>query len=112
MKISDWEVLVGRASTGAEVVQLSVQFLAQWPADRLAALPAECRPPLAMHTVAHVSDYALKLVQARLAYHSPSQELDAMATFFAAATTRLAQLLSTKPRNLIVPFFNKDTDTV
>jgi hypothetical protein len=109
MKTAEWVSAINSASTGADVVQLCVNFLSEWPAQERGALPQGCEPPFSMHTVAHVMDYAVRLVQARLRDEQRSEELDAMATFFAAAATRLSQLLSTKPEGIRVPFFMRDT---
>jgi hypothetical protein len=61
-----------------------------------------------MNTAAHVMDYAFELVQTRLREDRPSEELDAMATFFAAAATRLSRLLAAKPSGIKLPFFSQD----
>jgi hypothetical protein len=109
MKTAEWVSLVNGTPSGADVVQLCVKFLSEWGAERRRALPTGCEPPFNMHTVAHVMDYAFQLVQTRLHEERPSEELDTMATFFAAAATRLAQLLATKPAGTYAPFFMQDT---
>jgi len=99
--------MVQGATSVPEAVKLCVGFLAAWDAGLREKLPKSCQPPLAMNSEAHVSSYAFRLVQERLRESKPTPELDAMATFFAAAATRLAQLLTAPPRyGFPVPFFN------
>lgn len=109
MNTAEWISLVNNASSGADVVQLCVNFLSEWSGAQRRALPKGCEAPFKMNTAAHVMDYAFELVQARLREEHPSEELDTMATFFAAAATRLSHLLAAKPEGIRVPFFMRDT---
>lgn len=104
----EWLAWVQAAPDSAEVVKLCLKYLAQWSPEQLEVLPKDLRPPLAIHTPENVSDYAYVLVRARLKDPQPSAELNAMATFFAAAATRLSQLITTRPEGFRVPFFMKD----
>jgi hypothetical protein len=52
-----------------------------------------------------VSEYAHRLTAARLKEYSPTAELDMMATFFAAASTRMSKHL-TSPLRFGVRLFN------
>ncbi|HEX3062093.1 MAG TPA: hypothetical protein VHP55_05465 [Usitatibacter sp.] len=104
--VAQWITAVHNAPAAPEVLKLCVEFLATWDAGLREKLPKSCQPPLAMNSAANVSSYAFHLVQERLRQPRPNAELDAMATFFAAATTRLAQLLAAPRYGFPVPFFN------
>ena len=104
----DWLVLVGAAPDPTEVVKISLTFLSKWTSDQRGSLPKSLQPPLAIHTPQNISDYAFALVQGRLKDAHPTAELDAMTSFFAAAATRLSQLLTVKGEGYRVPFFMRD----
>lgn len=100
-------MLVGGAADPTEVVSICLKYLSLWSAEQRRALAKDLQPPLAIHTPQNVADYALVLVQGRLKDEHPSLELDAMASFFAAATTRLSRLLAAQPEGNRIPFFVK-----
>jgi len=103
-----WVSTIHGATSAPEVVKLCAGYLALWGPDLRARLPESCQPPPAMKSEANVSSYAFHLVHERLRLPRPSAELDAMATFFAAAATRLAQLLAAPRGGIPVPFFNAE----
>ena len=108
MSAADWVAVVSSQPAAVEVVQTCVDFLANWTIEQRSRLPEPSKPPLAMSNDAHVSVYAFQLAQERLVQDDPIDELDAMASFFAAAAARLSRLL-TVPRQTIspTPFFDR-----
>ena len=104
----DWTAWVGAAADPPDIVNLCVQYLSLWSVEQLGALPERLRPPSAIRTAENIADYAFTLGRARLKEPHPSAELNAMATFVAAAATRLSQLLTAKAHGVRVPFFTKD----
>jgi len=108
MTAGDWVAVVSSQPAAVEVVQNCVDFLSNWTSEQRARLPEPSRPPLAMSTAAHVNVYALQLAQDRLLNDRPIDELDAMASYFAAAASRLSHLLAA-PRHAYspVPFFDR-----
>jgi len=108
MNAADWVAVVSSQQAAPEVMQTCVDFLSNWTIDQRARLPETCKPPFAMSNHAHVSVYAFQLAQERLVDERPIDELDAMATFFAAAASRLSHLLAV-PRGAAapLPFFDR-----
>ena len=108
MTAVDWVDVVRSRRAATEVVHTCVGFLSHWTAEQRAKLPESCQPPLTMTNDAQVSAYALRLAQARLLEARPGAELDAISAFFAAAATRLSQLLTpAKSSGTVAPFFNR-----
>jgi len=102
---ADWITTVHGATSAAEVVKLCAGFISLWGPGLRAKLPESCLPPLALKGDSQVSSYAFLLVRERLRT-KPSVELDALATFFSAAATRLAQLLAAPRGGVASPFFH------
>jgi len=90
---ADWLGSVRFAGSEAQLLGAVNAFLATWSREQLAALPKDCRPTR-LDGLEAVSDLAFALVR-----HECSLEpidhpaiLQAMAQFFAAASTRAAEL--------------------
>ncbi|HSS28788.1 MAG TPA: hypothetical protein VLL50_12625 [Usitatibacter sp.] len=93
----DWIASARFAASETELLRLANEFIATWSREQLAALPGDCR----MHRIESlegIGDLAFALVR-----HECSLEpldhpaiLQAMAQFFASASTRGAELRAWK----------------
>ena len=88
-----WIGAVNLAGSEAEIVRLADEFMKTWSREQLAALPGDCQ----VRTLANleaVSDLAFSLVRHECALEPVNHPaiLQAMAQFFAAASTRGAAL--------------------
>ena len=89
----DWVASARFAASEAELLRLANEFIATWSRDQLAALPGDCRVKR-VESLEDLGGLAFALVR-----HECSLEpidhpaiLQAMARFFAAASTRGAEL--------------------
>ncbi len=90
-----WQNTITSAKTTTEVVAAAKEFLSSWTPEQIAALPADCRPS-EMNDPDDVSGYAFTLVQKQCAGENRSPALNAMATFFTAASIRLSEIVAPK----------------
>jgi len=93
MNSTHWRQRLSVARDAGAVVGVARDFLAEWTPDQLAALPESCRPG-AMSDGDDLNAYAFTLVHAQTNDPQSAAPLDAFATFFAAATARVALILA------------------
>ena len=86
-----WQARLAAALDLGAVLLVAQEFLREWTIEELDRLPAGCFPPPMTHAD-EVSGYALTLVQLQYKSLAEGDELEKMATFFAAATTRLSEI--------------------
>ena len=85
---------VNTAPSQAHVLSISRRYVEAWPTTELARLPEGCRP-LRIVAAADIHYWALALRYADAAFQGAPRDAAAMkemSTFFAHASTRLAQL--------------------
>src|SRR2546421_8492206 len=88
-----WQARLQHAIKPADVVSISNEYIASWPAPAIAKLPADCRPDFSSEPD-EVASMAFRLVQQQRLYSNNSSELDRMANFFADASARLSQIIA------------------
>ncbi len=89
-----WQNAIASAARKSDVVAVARHFLSSWSPEQIAALPRNCRPG-EMNEAEDVADYAFILVSEECAADQ-SPALKAMASFFAAASTRLSEISAPK----------------
>ena len=94
MENSQWIARVSTAQGSGAVLQIVDEFIASHDTEKLATLPAECRPPR-LDTPADVASYAYTLAR-----HPPPCDgaplIEALSAFFARASIRLAEIEAPK----------------
>ena len=90
-----WQNTITSAKTANEVVAAAKAFLSSWTPAQIAALPEGCRPG-EMGTPDDVTGYAFTLVQKGCAGDHQPPVLNTMASFFAAASIRLSEIVAPK----------------
>lgn len=87
-----WQWRLDDATSAAEVVEVTRDFLATWTPEEFAALPEDCRPGKIVDGD-DVADIAFTLVQRSCEdAHLSDERLQRMAGFFTHALQRLSQL--------------------
>ena len=85
------------ACTSADgVLKIAREFVGAWPAEKLAALPAQCRPER-LETPDQISDLAYCLARAQLSGAQHAPHIHSLAMFFTSASERLSRLLVVIP---------------
>lgn len=97
-----WQKIIASAARKSDVVAAARDFLSTWTPEQIAALPAECRPG-EMNEPHDVADYAFTLVSKQCADEDQPPALNAMASFFAAASIRLSEISAPKDYELRRP---------
>jgi hypothetical protein len=87
--------LVACTSAGG-VLQLAQEFAGAWPAEKLEALPEQCRPDR-LQTADEIGDLAYCLARAQLSGAHDAPHVHAMAMFFTGACERLSKLAVSIP---------------
>ena len=87
-----WLARLAAAKTQAEVLGLCRRYLSSMAAADRARLPIACRP-IPIEDATDLSAYALQLVRYHCAVEDAPAIVLRMATFFAHANVRMAQLL-------------------
>jgi hypothetical protein len=91
-ELYEWTQSLNEARTDDVVLANIHEFLSKLTPDQLMALPDECRPPR-IGNAAQVSDYAYTLVRRDCeAPPDAVRDLHLIASFFALASQRLAQI--------------------
>jgi hypothetical protein len=90
-----WQTVIASAGTAKEVVAAAREFLSTWTEAQIAALPEDCRPG-EMNNADDVAGYAFTLVQEQCIGEDQPPALNAMASFFASASTRLSEIVAPK----------------
>src|SRR5258706_6055113 len=88
-----WARRLENARDADAVVQAARDFLSEWTPDELSALPASCRAP-ALRDVEDLAVYALTVTQEHCRDDQQRPELNGMAAFFSAASTRASLILA------------------
>lgn len=88
-----WQQRLSGALTEDEIIRLVKDYLAAWTPEELARLPLNCRPG-AIKDGEDVTSYAFAMVQHQCMAGPHEAELDHIATFFAAASHRISQILA------------------
>lgn len=86
-----WQARLAKALDVGAVLQVANEFLSEWTVSELEKLPFGCLPPPMTHAD-EVSGYALTLLQLQYKSLAEGAEMEEMATFFAAAATRLSEI--------------------
>ena len=86
-----WQARLASALDVGAVLHVAQDFLAEWSAEELNRLPLGCFPPPMTHAD-EVSGYALTLLQLQYKSLAEGEEMETMATFFAAAAGRLSAI--------------------
>jgi hypothetical protein len=108
--VSDnWIQRLQGARDATAVLTIATDFLFKWKPAELAELPGDCKPPV-IHTADDISAYAYTLGQARCKDDQLLPQLNEMAVFFAAASTRLSQLYAESRASNSGRFFIKLDD--
>jgi hypothetical protein len=89
----DWQQRLWLSRSSDAVVDLVREHVATLSRDELYSLPPTCRP-VRIDSAEDVARYAFYLVSERCGSRQGSSELHRLASFFSAASTRLAQLLT------------------
>ena len=90
-----WVDSVRKTASIGELLDMARKYIASWDAERLRALPPECRPG-PMVSSDDLSAYALALVRNRISLPNGADRGDAeeLGTFFVAAAARLAEIIA------------------
>ena len=67
-------------------------FSRAWPADKIDAMPPQCRPGR-LETADDVANFAYTLARAQLSGNANTHDVHAMAMFFTDASARLSRML-------------------
>ena len=97
-----WQKMIASAARKSDVVAAARDFLSSWSPEQIAALPPDCRPG-EMNEAEDVIDYAFILVSKQCAAEHQPPALNAMASFFAAASMRLSEISAPKDFTLRRP---------
>lgn len=89
----DWQKSLWLSRSPDAVVDLVREHVATLSRDELHSLPPTCRP-VRIENAEDVARYAFYLVSERCGSRQGSSELHRLASFFSAASTRLAQLMT------------------
>jgi len=89
----DWQQRLWLSRSTDAVITLVREHVATLSRDELHSLPPTCRP-VRIDNAEDVARYAFYLVSERCGSRQGSSELHRLASFFSAASTRLAQLLT------------------
>jgi hypothetical protein len=92
-KDSIWARRLENARDAEAVVQAARDFLSEWTPEELSALPEGCRAP-ALRDVDDLAIYALTVTQEHCRDDQQGPELNGMAAFFTAASTRVSLILA------------------
>ena len=90
-----WQKAIASATRKSDVADVARAFVSSWSPEQIAALPAGCRPG-EMNQAEDVADYAFMLVSKQCAVENAPPALNAMASFFAAASMRLSEISAPK----------------
>jgi hypothetical protein len=93
MSTTDWTQRLKGVRSSEDVVWIAQEYLATWSPERIEGLAPNCRPAR-MSDADDVSLFAFTLVQEQCRAGVHSAELQAMANFFAAAASRISQILA------------------
>ena len=92
-----WQEQLDGAHTESQVVMVVKDFVASLEPWQVATLPAHCRPGK-FFDANDVTEYAFTLIRSESDDDTESARLvDRLSAFFAAASIRLAQILSSQP---------------
>ena len=94
MRKSRWRDELEAATTDKDVVNVARDFVALLAREELASLPKNCQP-VSIETCEDIAQWALRLVQESLNYHSETagiQLLREISEFFAEASSKLSEL--------------------
>ena len=97
-----WQKAIQSAARTSDIVAAAREFVSSWTPEQIASLPAECRPG-EMNNAHDVADYAFTLVSKQCADEDQPPALNAMASFFAAASIRLSEISAPKDYTLRRP---------
>lgn len=89
----DWQQRLWLSKSTSAVVEVVREHLAKLPPDDLASLPSSCRP-MRVDNAEDVASYAFYLVSEGCGTRDAGSTLPRLASFFSAASTRLAQLMT------------------
>jgi hypothetical protein len=89
----DWQQRLWLSRSTEAVVDVVRQYLATLSRDELHSLPPTCRP-VRIDDAEDVARYAFYLVSERCGSRQCTSALHRLASFFSAASTRLAQLMT------------------
>ena len=90
-----WVDSVRRSSSIGELLDMARKYVESWDAERIQALPPECRP-VPIVTSDDLSGYALTLVRNRISSGcgDPTGDVERMGHFFTTAAVRLAEIIA------------------
>jgi hypothetical protein len=91
-----WAAALSAAHSEREVVSVVKDFISLWSPTEIASLPEDCRPGR-IGGAEDVAEMALRFSQAQCSFGDNVEQrrvLERMGTFFAHASSRLAQVLS------------------
>ena len=97
-----WQKAIAAATRKNDVADVAREFLATWTPEQIAALPPDCRPG-DMSEAEDVANYAFTLVSKQCGVEDAPPALNAMASFFAAASMRLSEITAPKDYTLRRP---------
>jgi hypothetical protein len=89
----DWQRRLWLARSSEAVVELVREHVAALSRDELGSLPPACRP-VRIDSADDVARYAFYLVSERCGPRESASAVHRLASFFSAASTRLAQLMT------------------
>jgi hypothetical protein len=85
------------ACTGADgVMKIVREFVGAWPAEKLQALPPQCRPDR-LETADQIGELAYCLARAQLSGAHDAPHIHALAMFFTSASEKLSRLAVSIP---------------
>ena len=89
----DWQQRLWLSRSTGAVIDLVREHVATLSRDELYSLPPTCRP-VRIDNAEDVAGYAFYLVSERCGSRQSTSALHRLASFFSAASTRLAQLMT------------------
>lgn len=89
----DWQQRLWRSRSTEAVIDLVREHVATLSRDDFHSLPPTCRP-VRIDNAEDVARYAFYLVSERCGSRQSTSALHRLASFFSAASTRLAQLMT------------------
>lgn len=89
----DWQQRLWMSRSSGAVIEVVREHVATLSRDELHALPPTCRPAR-IDNAEDVARYAFYLVSERCGARHSTSELHRLASFFSAASARLAQLMT------------------
>lgn len=89
----DWQQRLWLSRNSDAVVELVREHVATLSSDELCSLPPTCRP-VRIDNAEDVARYAFYLVSERCGPRESGSAVHRLASFFSAASTRLAQLMT------------------